>query len=237
MTAKSNLDPSLGQRAKDRILHFLKTGGAQEAVALAQQLEITPMAIRQHLQTLRSQGLVSYTEQRRPLGRPVKLWQLTPASTHRFPDNHADLTLGLLEAMRSVFGEAGLAQILAERTQQQILSYSSQITATALNERIQGLVTLRSREGYMAEVVSQSDGSWLLIENHCPICAAAQTCQGLCGSELEVFQAILGPETQIERTEHLLNNSRRCAYRIKPQPHQTPAVSNPEQTQNVKGDT
>jgi predicted ArsR family transcriptional regulator len=41
----------------------------------------------------------------------------------------------------------------------------------------------------MAEVKTQADGSCLLIENHCPICAAAEACQGFCRSELEVFQA------------------------------------------------
>ena len=32
----------------------------------------------------------------------------------------------------------------------------------------------------MAEVEPQDDGSLLLIENHCPICAAATSCQSFC---------------------------------------------------------
>jgi predicted ArsR family transcriptional regulator len=34
---------------------------------------------------------------------------------------------------------------------------------------------LRTEEGYMAEFEAEPDGSFLLIENHCPICAAAKT--------------------------------------------------------------
>ncbi|MES2724598.1 MAG: MarR family transcriptional regulator, partial [Pseudomonadota bacterium] len=56
---------------------------------------------------------------------------------------------------------------------------------------------------------------FLLVENHCPICAAAAACQGFCRAELMVFRAVLGPGVHIERTDHILAGARRCAYRIK----------------------
>jgi predicted ArsR family transcriptional regulator len=55
----------------------------------------------------------------------------------------------------------------------------------------------------------------LLIEDHCPICAAATQCQGFCRSELALFQRCLGPGATVERTEHLLAGARRCAYRVR----------------------
>jgi predicted ArsR family transcriptional regulator len=67
----------------------------------------------------------------------------------------------------------------------------------------------------MAEVQPQPDGSFLLIENHCPICAAANACSKLCDAEFDVFQAILGKTAAIERTEHMLEGDRRCVYRIR----------------------
>ena len=42
----------------------------------------------------------------------------------------------------------------------------------------------------MAEVQRQRDGSFLLIENHCPISAAANVRPKLCEAEMEVFLAI-----------------------------------------------
>ena len=76
------------------------------------------------------------------------------------------------------------------------------------------LTRLRTAEGYMAESEAQADGSFLLIENHCPICAAAKTCQGFCRSELELFQAAFGADISVTRQEHLLSEGRRCVYRI-----------------------
>ena len=69
----------------------------------------------------------------------------------------------------------------------------------------------------MAEVRGEGRGRWLLVENHCPICAAARACQGFCRSELSVLQALL-PDCAIERVDHVLAGARRCAYRISPTP-------------------
>jgi len=54
----------------------------------------------------------------------------------------------------------------------------------------------------------------LLVERHCPISAAAQTCAGLCGGELDLFRRVLGDDVRVERTQHLLAGDACCAYRI-----------------------
>jgi predicted ArsR family transcriptional regulator len=66
----------------------------------------------------------------------------------------------------------------------------------------------------MADVKRGGDGELLLVENHCPICAAAASCTGLCAGELEVFQAVLGDDVAVTRTEHIVAGARRCAYRV-----------------------
>jgi predicted ArsR family transcriptional regulator len=76
------------------------------------------------------------------------------------------------------------------------------------------LATLQTEEGYMAEIQSLSDNSFLLIENHCPICAVATAGTGLCARELEIFQTILGKGVLIERTKHIVSGERRCVYKI-----------------------
>jgi iron-sulfur cluster biosynthesis transcriptional regulator SufR len=202
------------QKVKDQILHLLKMQGAQTAAALAAQVQVSPMAIRQHLQSLQADRWVTYQEERRPLGRPVKLWMLTAQAGDRFPNSHADLLVDLLKSVESVFGDAGLEQLVAERSQRQVQSYQAKVTAGSWQQRVRAIAQLRTQEGYMAEVVELPDGDLLLVENHCPICAAAQTCQKLCGAELAMFRAVLGTAVTVERVEHILAGNRRCAYRV-----------------------
>ncbi len=204
--------------SSDRILYQLKTKGPQTAGPLARKLGVTAMAVRQQLYRLKQQGLVDYADERRPVGRPAHVWRLTPSSASRFPDSHAELTLEMIGAVRAAFGESGLERLLHERTQRQRDNYIERIkgAGAALFHRVQALAQIRREQGYMAESVQRRDGSILLMENHCPICAAALTCQGLCREELSLFRVVLGGKARVERTEHIPAGARRCAYLIKP---------------------
>jgi predicted ArsR family transcriptional regulator len=202
-------------RTRRALVQLLKQEGALDAHALAARLHISAMAVRQHLYALQDEHLVTYSKAPRPMGRPAKLWQLTPAADRLFPDGYAELTCNLLTSMAEAFGPAGLERLLAVRTQQQIATYRQHMAGCdSLQQRLEALARRRTDEGYMAAVHAQEDGSFLLLENHCPICAAAMACTGLCGQELMVFQAVLGPEVSIERTEHIVAGARRCAYRV-----------------------
>jgi predicted ArsR family transcriptional regulator len=55
----------------------------------------------------------------------------------------------------------------------------------------------------------------LFVEDHCPICAAAATCQALCRSELAIFRKLLGQGVAVVRVDHVLAGARRCAYRVR----------------------
>ena len=208
-------------RSRRRILETLKIQGPQDASALAAQFGVSAMAIRQHLYALAERKMVVYQEEHRPMGRPAKLWKLTPAADNLFEDRHSDLMVTLFGAIRGTFGDEGLDKLLSHRARQQVATYRQQIPAPArapLRKRVEALAAIRTSEGYLAETKPQKDGSVLFIENHCPICAAATACAGLCNSELIVFREILGPDVTIERTEHIVSGQRRCVYEIKSNP-------------------
>jgi len=188
-----------------------------DATQLAARLDLSAMAVRLHLYALQAERLVRYEEQPRPVGRPAKLWQLTPAADHLFPEGYAELTVSLLGSIGKAFGKAGLERLLALRTRDQLAAYRERMAgAQSLRQRLKTLAAIRTEEGYMADVAPQADGAFLLVENHCPICAAATACTGLCAKELEVFQSVLGEGVTITRTEHIVAGARRCAYRVCP---------------------
>lgn len=206
---------SASVRTRRAIIKRLKQEGPTDAETLTSHFNITAMAVRQHLYALQKEGLVTYREEARPIGRPAKLWELTPAADRFFPDRYAELTLSLLNSMQEAFGEEGLDRLLEIRTREQIQAYQALMSRNAsLQRRLETLAAQRTDEGYMAEIQAQADGSFLLFEKHCPICAVATACPGLCRTEQEVFQAVLGDDVAIERTEHLLAGDRRCVYRV-----------------------
>ena len=199
----------------EQILLTLKSDGAKSTSALAECLGVSRQAARQHLERLAGMGLVAHDVERGAVGRPRRLWGLTEASQARFPDGHAQAIVELLDAARSEFGEAGVDRLISRREQgAQAANQERLSTARTLGERVAMLAAIRTAEGYMAGWSRQDDGSFLMVENHCPICAAATACQGFCRSEIQIFQEVLGAGALVTRTEHILAGARRCAYRI-----------------------
>jgi predicted ArsR family transcriptional regulator len=199
----------------NRLLYTLKSRGPLGTSALARGLGITEVGVRQHLAKLHGEGLVSFDDQTGEVGRPKRMWRLSAQGHARFPDTHGDLTVSLIEGIRSVFGEAGLDRLIEARQEAMVATYRQALEPHPdLGDRVGVLARLRTAEGYMAEFEIKGDGSFLLIENHCPICVAAKTCQGFCRSELELFQRALGGDVSVTRQEHLLSEGRRCVYRI-----------------------
>ncbi|MNI28356.1 hypothetical protein D3C73_821300 [compost metagenome] len=186
-----------------------------DVMALSSEFSLSGMAIRQHLNALQDEGLVSYEEEARPMGRPAKLWKLTPEANRFFPSGYSELSVSLIHSMKEAFGNTGLDKLLAVRNknmQEQYLQFLG--NASGVREKLEKLADIRTNEGYMAEVQDHGDEGLLLIEKHCPICEAAAACIGLCKNELNLFQNILGHDVHIERVEHLLSGGRRCVYRV-----------------------
>ena len=211
---------------RERVLFVLKTKGSQTAARMAQGLGVTTMAVRQHLAVLEGEKLVDFTEERRTVGRPARLWRLTSNASDRFPDCHAELAVGMLQAVRSAFGEEGLDRLTQERTRQQAQTYRARMPDpnAPLEDRLASLTRIRREEGYMAEWKRRSDGALELVENHCSIEKAARLCLNLCGGELSLFRTVLGDDVSVERIEHILSGDRCCSYRITERPNE-PALS------------
>ena len=199
----------------DRILFHLKARGPQTAFDVGSRFDMTSTGARQHLCKLEADGLVAAEFRRQRRGRPKKYWRLTSRGHGRFPDRHADLTLELLQATKSVFGEKGLQRLVRRRENDSLAQYHAEISQRrSLSGKLAALAAIRSREGYMASSSEEAGGAFLFIEDHCPICAAAATCQALCRSELAIFRKVLGEGVVVERVDHVLAGARRCAYRI-----------------------
>ncbi|MBY5672007.1 transcriptional regulator [Rhizobium leguminosarum] len=204
------------QSPANRILILIKTDGPQLAAAIGDALGISGEAARQQLSKMAEEGLVEpVTVAGAGRGRPRQLWHLTVSGNRRFPDGHAELTANLLGTLVEQLGPAALDTVISAREAETLKRYRQELSpAHDLAARVEALAGIRTREDYMADCWRQADGSFMLVENHCPICAAATACAGFCRSELETFRAVL--DAEVERSEHVLAGARRCAYRITP---------------------
>ena len=201
---------------QEKILLRLKTRGPQSIKILADQLGVTSMGIRQHMAELERQDLVMKTQAaRQTRGRPVHYWKLSDHGHSGFADRHGDAAVALILSVRNELGENGLDTVVKSAHNSLRRRYRQALEQCAPDPepRLQCLAELRSEDGFMAEIRLLPDG-WLLIENHCPQSAMASACPAYCEAELELFRSVLGSRFSVQRSEHLLSNNRRCAFRI-----------------------
>lgn len=213
--SRTNLESNLSsaQSVGEKLLILLKKHGPMQASEAGEHLGTTGEAARQQFTKLARDGMVEAHSECRGVGRPVQRWHLTALGNKRFPDSHAELTVKILTTIRRELGEDAISRIITARENEARRDYFDKLRdAKTLEERIIRLVAIRTEEGYMAQWEKEPEGSWLIIENHCPICSAARMCQGFCRAELELFQTVL--DANVERVEYLLTDSRRCVYRV-----------------------
>lgn len=202
--------------SSDRLLLLLKTKGPLSTGVIAQELGITGEGARQQLQRLAEEGWVQFESISRGVGRPSLIWRLTGRGNRRFPDSHAELTVQLIDTIRDVLGDEALENVISAREYKVLLRYYDiLVLEDGLEAKVAKFAALRSSDGYLAEWRKDGEG-YLLIENHCPICAAANACHDICKVELQTFQEMFKEWATVERLDHAIEGAQHCAYRIMP---------------------
>jgi predicted ArsR family transcriptional regulator len=202
-------------KTPEKILKHLKMNGTMTAAVLAKEFGMTSEGMRLHLLKLEEKGLVESESRSKGVGRPTILYSLTALSGKQFPDNHANLTVQLLESVQRILGSEALNLLVEDKKMKDYQRYEKAIEkGVTLDEKLELLTDIRNREGYMAEWSKIGD-EWYFINNNCPICKAAGQCNEFCKAEIDNFQKLLGEKLVIKRTEHSAGGNRRCTYVIR----------------------
>jgi len=205
---------------QDILLHLLRQGQAT-AQDLAEQLQVTPQAIRRHLKDLEAEGLILHEAIQAGMGRPNYLYTLSRKGRSQFPDRHDDFAVSLLDTLTETVGQDQVGSILRKQWERKALDYRDRIGNGSLQERVMSLVELRRTEGYMAECYAvTADGTpsemgdrFVLTEYNCAISQIAESFPSVCGHELEMFAVAL--DCTVERTHWMVIHEHRCGYLIR----------------------
>jgi predicted ArsR family transcriptional regulator len=198
------------------VLYALRHLGDGTADEVAGELAITASGARQHLVALADVGLVAAAEDagaapRR--GRPSLRYHVTELADALFPKAYAALANELLGYLDDTSGVVD--ELFARRRDDRITRACRRLEPhRSLGARIAELASLLDEDGYMASVEQIGDGHFRLVEHNCAIADVARRYGQACTSEIEFFRAVL-PEAVIERTSHMVQGARHCAYDVR----------------------
>ncbi|OAB42570.1 helix-turn-helix transcriptional regulator [Paenibacillus antarcticus] len=199
---------------RECILQLLKTKGELSTKDLTEELGITVMAVRRHIQSLERDNLISSKTIRQSMGRPTAVYCLTEHCDRFFPRKYHTLTLELLDELTDSFGEPAIEQLFEGRKNKMVKKYDTSMEGKNLEHRVSTLAEIQNDNGYMVEWEKINDEEFLLKEHNCPIEQVATKYQHACLCELKLFESLLG-DAEVERTECLAKGGQRCTYLIK----------------------
>jgi predicted ArsR family transcriptional regulator len=188
---------------RERVARSILEQGPSTAAALAARLDLTPAAVRRHLDHLVAEAAVEARDPRpagsdgatRGRGRPAKVFAITESGRDRFDQQYDDLALQALRFLEETGGDAAVLEFARRRVAGLEDTYDQVVTAEPQLQPSQALARALTQGGYSASVRQGPIGEQL-CQQHCPVAHVAHEFPQLCEAETELISKVLGRHVQ-----------------------------------------
>jgi predicted ArsR family transcriptional regulator len=190
----------MGQPTRERVARSILEHGPSTAAALAARLDLTPAAVRRHLDHLVAEAAVEARDARpagsRGRGRPAKVFAITETGRDRFDQQYDDLALQALRFLAETGGDDAV-RAFADRRMSFIEDRFADVVADhpALTPA-EALAQVFTDEGYVAGVRELPLVGEQLCQQHCPVSHVAHEFPQLCEAETAAIGRVLGRHVQ-----------------------------------------
>jgi predicted ArsR family transcriptional regulator len=184
---------------RTRVTQTILENGPSTAADLADQLGLTPAAVRRHLDQLLAEGVLEARDQRitgqRGRGRPAKVFVITDAGRDGFAHAYDELAAGALRYLADTGGDDAVMACARHRLSALEDRYRPLLQQVEPAARPQMLASVLSRDGFAASVGTTPAGSQM-CQHHCPVAHVAEEFPQMCEAETEMFARLLGTHVQ-----------------------------------------
>ena len=213
--------PEADAPTRERVARTLLELGPSTAAALAERLDLTPAAVRRHLDHMIAEEAVEAREPRtygsRGRGRPARLFAITEAGRDKFDQQYDDLAVDALRFLEETGGDAAVMAFARKRVAGIEDRYDEIATAEPGLEASEALARALTQGGYAASVRQGPVGEQL-CQQHCPVSHVAHEFPQLCEAETEVISKVLG--RHVQRLATIAHGDGVCTTCIPSSPHE-----------------
>jgi len=188
------------QPTRERVVRSILVNGPSTAAALAERLDLTPAAVRRHLDHLLEEGMLEPREPRaaaaRGRGRPAKLFALTESGRDHFDQQYDDLAAQALRFLSETAGEGAVREFANRRVAFIEERFDDTLATNPHLSPVEALAQIFTDEGYAASVRDLPVVGEQLCQQHCPVSHVAHEFPQLCEAETEAIGRVLGRHVQ-----------------------------------------
>ncbi|KRE92595.1 ArsR family transcriptional regulator [Nocardioides sp. Soil774] len=185
---------------RDRVARTILENGPSTAADLAGRLDLTPAAVRRHLEHLLAEGVVEARERKvygaRGRGRPAKVFALTESGRDSFDQQYDDLAVQAMRFLAETQGEEAVVAFARRRVEFVGRDYASVMAVDPDLTPAEALARVFTQNGYAASVRDLPVLGEQLCQQHCPVSHVAHEFPQLCEAETEAIASVLGTHVQ-----------------------------------------
>ena len=194
----------LETRTRSRVLHMVSVDGPITAAELGRHLDLTPAAVRRHLDALVGQGAVVPHEPagvRRGRGRPARAYVVSEAGHRALEADYDSLAVDVLRFLQERAGSGAVRDFARERVGALEAKYAQRLGPAGDDPaaRADVLVEALSEDGFAATARPVGSGGLAgvqLCQGHCPVQHVAEEFPAFCEAETDAFSRLLGVHVQ-----------------------------------------
>ena len=213
--------PEADAPTRERVARTILELGPSTAAALAERLDLTPAAVRRHLDHLISEGALEAREPRaqasRGRGRPARVFAITETGRGRFDQQYDALAVDALRFLEETGGDAAVLAFARKRVAGIEDRYDEITAAEPALVPSEALARALTQGGYAASVRQGPVGEQL-CQQHCPVSHVAHEFPQLCEAETEVISKVLG--RHVQRLATIAHGDGVCTTCIPSTPHE-----------------
>ncbi|MBN1220967.1 MAG: helix-turn-helix domain-containing protein [Anaerolineae bacterium] len=177
---------------RQRIIEFLKEREEATVEELATEVDMTPMAVRYHLNVLQADNLITapvVRHQKGP-GRPQQVYRLTEAADQLFPEDYYSLTSYLLDELNLQLDKNELAEVFSNIARRLASEAPAPRTGQTFEARLDAVIAFLTQKGFVVDW--EADGELYKIHTHsCPYRHVVKDHREICSLDRQVIGTML----------------------------------------------
>ena len=143
------------ERTRDRVLQGVLTHGPVSAAKLGELLNLTPAAVRRHLDALEKNNLIEVASHRQHgagAGRPARRYVIAPQGHSELGNDYLDIARDALTMLKDAVGEDALRQFASARANDMAERYRPIVEAAGddVSARAEALAEAMTHDGFVA---------------------------------------------------------------------------------------
>lgn len=200
---------------RERVLSLIASAGPITAATLADELRLTPAAVRRHLVALHEDDSIAEHDIPGPVdrgrGRPARAYVATAQGQRSLQSAYTEVAHEALDFMRE---HGSLDDFVAAHSERlEALLGDAVNPSDPMDKRVADLAAALAEQGYATSVRPGPGGHTIqLCQGHCPVQAIADAVPEWCDAEARAFSRVL--DVHVQRLSTLAQGAHVCTTTI-----------------------